>query len=65
MLCPKCGYNSFDSNIECPKCKTNLTRIKNQLYLKEPPSREINFFDSVESESTGPNLVKEPNTFEP
>jgi hypothetical protein len=28
MKCPKCGYNSFEFNDNCPKCLTDLTGYK-------------------------------------
>jgi hypothetical protein len=28
MKCPKCGYNSFESNDMCPKCLNDLTGYK-------------------------------------
>jgi hypothetical protein len=33
MKCPKCGYVSFDSNLECPKCRSDITMEQNKLNL--------------------------------
>ena len=33
MKCPKCGYVSFDSNLECPKCKSDLSVEQRKLNL--------------------------------
>jgi len=33
MKCPKCGYVSFDSNVECPKCRYDLTMEQSKLNL--------------------------------
>ena len=33
MKCPKCGYVSFDSNLECPKCRADLSMEQSKLNL--------------------------------
>jgi len=33
MKCPKCGYVSFDSNLECPKCSSGLSVEQSKLNL--------------------------------
>ena len=42
MKCPKCGYVSFNSNLECPKCKSDLPVEQRKLNLPSfnpsPPS---------------------------
>ena len=35
MKCPKCGYISFDSNLECPKCRSDISIEQRKLNL--PP----------------------------
>lgn len=35
MKCPKCGFNSFESNDACPKCAVSLKELK-QTYGLEP-----------------------------
>lgn len=59
MLCPKCGYNSFEHNITCPHCHRDLTPIRRQLFLTAPPPGFVNFFsvlsNSDDSSSPGYN----------
>jgi len=42
VKCPKCGYVSFNSNLECPKCKSDLSVEQRKLNLPSfnpsPPS---------------------------
>lgn len=33
MRCPKCGYVSFDSNLECPKCQSDISTEQSKLHL--------------------------------
>jgi hypothetical protein len=33
MRCPKCGYVSFDYNLECPKCRTDTSVEQSKLHL--------------------------------
>jgi hypothetical protein len=33
MRCPKCGYISFDSNLECPKCRSDISMEQSKLHL--------------------------------
>jgi hypothetical protein len=35
MRCPKCGYVSFDFNMECPKCQCDMSAEQKKLHL--PP----------------------------
>lgn len=44
MRCPKCGYNSFDHNLLCPKCRKDLTATRRLLNLTVPVPGPINFF---------------------
>ena len=44
MRCPKCGYNSFDHNLNCPKCRKDLTAIRRILNLNIPAPGHVNFF---------------------
>jgi hypothetical protein len=37
MKCPKCGYNSFDYNLTCPKCDRDISSEQEKLNL--PPFR--------------------------
>jgi hypothetical protein len=43
MRC-KCGFNSFDHNLDCPKCKKALTPMRRLLNLDVPAPGGINFF---------------------
>ncbi|MDR0550326.1 MAG: hypothetical protein LBI10_13105, partial [Deltaproteobacteria bacterium] len=44
MLCPKCGYNSFDYYPSCPKCRKDWSPVRRQLALTSPEPGVINFF---------------------
>jgi hypothetical protein len=33
MRCPKCGYISFDSNLDCPKCRSDISMEQSKLHL--------------------------------
>ncbi|MDR1922094.1 MAG: hypothetical protein LBS31_10210 [Candidatus Adiutrix sp.] len=44
MRCPKCGYNSFDHNLTCPKCRRDLTAARKILNLNIPTPRQTDFF---------------------
>ncbi|MDR1310056.1 MAG: hypothetical protein LBL95_09220 [Deltaproteobacteria bacterium] len=44
MLCPKCGYNSFEYNLNCPKCKKDLSAIRRQLLLTGTKPGPVNYF---------------------
>jgi ssDNA-binding Zn-finger/Zn-ribbon topoisomerase 1 len=33
MRCPKCGYISFDYNLECPKCRSDISMEQRKLNL--------------------------------
>jgi hypothetical protein len=64
MKCPKCGYVSFNSNLECPKCKSDLSVEQRKLNLPSfkpsPPSllgaivgNESHPVESYRGKSTG------------
>ncbi|MDR1394970.1 MAG: hypothetical protein LBK52_02200 [Deltaproteobacteria bacterium] len=44
MLCPKCGYNSFEFNSFCPKCRKDLKTVREQLRLTSPRPGAVDFF---------------------
>lgn len=44
MRCPKCGFNSFDHNLACPKCRKDLSVVRRQLNLTMPISGPVGFF---------------------
>ncbi|MDR2945319.1 MAG: hypothetical protein LBV79_01025, partial [Candidatus Adiutrix sp.] len=44
MRCPKCGYNSFDHSLKCPKCRKDLVAIRRILNLTIPSPGQVNFF---------------------
>lgn len=48
MRCPKCGYNSFDHNLVCPKCRKDLTTARNLLGIAVPAPGGIDFFRAAE-----------------
>ncbi|MDR2140469.1 MAG: hypothetical protein LBR11_01515 [Deltaproteobacteria bacterium] len=54
MLCPKCGYYSFDHNANCPKCKKDLRPIQKQLLLTTLKPEPINFFSLLDATDPGP-----------
>ena len=43
MRC-KCGFNSFDHNLVCPKCHKDLTATRRLLNLEIPAPGGVNFF---------------------
>ncbi|MDR3038145.1 MAG: hypothetical protein LBV21_02470, partial [Candidatus Adiutrix sp.] len=43
MRC-KCGYNSFDHNLVCPKCRKDLTATRRLLNLEIPAPGQVDFF---------------------
>ena len=43
MRC-KCGFNSFDHNLVCPKCQRDLTATRRLLNLDTPAPGRVNFF---------------------
>ena len=47
MRCPKCGYNSFDHNLTCPKCRKDLTVTRRLLNLTVPAPGPVNFFQTA------------------
>lgn len=44
MRCPKCGYNSFDHNLTCPKCRKDLSAVRRLLNLTVPAPGLVDFF---------------------
>ncbi|MGL4208122.1 MAG: hypothetical protein ACRCTY_01910 [Candidatus Adiutrix sp.] len=44
MRCPKCGYNSFDYNLACPKCRRDLAAPRKLLSLNVPIPAPVDFF---------------------
>jgi hypothetical protein len=60
MLCPKCGYNSFDSNTVCPKCHKDLSNVKRELQLNMPNPQAVNFFNILGSEDSGKTEGQRP-----
>lgn len=57
MRCPKCGYNSFEHNLNCPKCRKDLTVIRRQLNLTMPAPGPVNFFQTAGQRSVFPEPV--------
>jgi len=54
MKCPKCGYNSFEYNDNCPKCLKDLTAYKAAHGLKAmalPPSARTEMARSMAVEA--------------
>jgi|GEM_PF-2199405 len=47
MRCPKCGYNSFDHNLLCPKCRKDLTATRRLLNLTVPVPGATDFFNTA------------------
>jgi hypothetical protein len=43
MRC-KCGFNSFDHHLVCPKCRRDLTAARRLLNLDVPAPGTVNFF---------------------
>jgi hypothetical protein len=60
MLCPKCGYNSFEYNKICPQCHKDLSAVRRQLFLTGPMPAGVNFFNL-----TGKNEGKTPGDATP
>jgi hypothetical protein len=61
MLCPKCGYNSFEYNTSCPKCRKDLNPIRRQLSLTCTPPGQVDFF-AILGDTGGHNLIAEMQT---
>ena len=57
MRCPKCGFNSFDHNLTCPKCRKDLSVIRRQLNLTMPIPGPVNFFQTAEQRGIFPEPV--------
>ena len=54
MRCPKCGYNSFEHNSSCPKCRKDLTVARRQLNITVPTPGTMNIF-ALDSHSISPS----------
>ncbi|UQZ89038.1 hypothetical protein C4J81_07435 [Deltaproteobacteria bacterium Smac51] len=59
MRCPKCGFNSFDHNLTCPKCHKDLTATRRLLNLSIPSPGGINFFRTASERAVYPEPVLE------
>jgi hypothetical protein len=57
MLC-KCGFNSFDHNLVCPKCRRDLTAARRLLNLDFPAPGVVNFFQIAGQRMAVPQPVK-------
>ena len=55
MRC-KCGFNSFDHNLVCPKCHKDLTVTRGLLNMEIPAPGGVNFFQIVGQKIAGPPL---------
>lgn len=53
MRC-KCGYNSFDHNRACPKCRKDVSAIRRQLNLTMPEPGPTDFFTTASQRSVYP-----------
>ena len=53
MRC-KCGFNSFDHNLVCPKCHKDLTASHRLLNLEIPAPGGVNFFQIVGQRAATP-----------
>ncbi len=51
MRCPKCGFNSFDHNLFCPKCHKDLNAARRLLNLSLPAPGSLDFFAAAVPES--------------
>jgi predicted amidophosphoribosyltransferase len=65
MLCPKCGFNSFDHNATCPRCGKDLSHVREVLHLSEPKFRPVNFFTDEEGSPKAPHEFSEPLATDP
>ncbi|MDR1044824.1 MAG: hypothetical protein LBP33_06865 [Candidatus Adiutrix sp.] len=54
MRCPKCGYNSFDYHLICPKCRKDLTATRRLLNLTMPLPRPTDFFQTAGQRTSFP-----------
>ncbi len=57
MRCPKCGYNSFDHYLTCPKCRKDLAAVRRMLNLTVPPPGAVNFFRTAGQRLTFPEPI--------
>ena len=53
MRC-KCGFNSFDHNLVCPRCRKDLTATRRLLNLDIPAPGGINFFQIARQRMAAP-----------
>lgn len=60
MRCPKCGYNSFDHYLTCPKCRKDLAAVRRTLYLTAPAPGVTDFFQTADQRAVVPEPFLEP-----
>ena len=63
MRCPKCGYNSFDHNHTCPKCRKDLGAARRLLNLNIPVNGAVDFFQAVGQRQYAPQAFIEPDNY--
>lgn len=57
MRCPKCGFNSFDHNLVCPKCRKDLTAARRLLNLSVPSPGAVDFFHTAAQRAVFPEPI--------
>jgi hypothetical protein len=62
MRCPKCGYNSFDHYLTCPKCRNDLAAVRRTLNLTAPTPGSVNFFRAAGQRLTFPEPILEADS---
>lgn len=62
MRCPKCGYNSFDHYLTCPKCRKDLAAVRRMLNLTVPAPGSVNFFRAASQRLTFPEPILEADS---
>jgi hypothetical protein len=53
MRCPKCGYNQFDHEDTCSKCRADLSGERNRLNLPEGPLNPISLTEILKTVPSG------------
>jgi len=53
MRCPKCGYNQFDQEDTCSKCRADLSGERNRLNLPEGPLHPISLTEILKKVQSG------------
>jgi hypothetical protein len=53
MRCPKCGYNQFDHEDTCSKCRADLSGERNRLNLPEGPLNPISLTEILKKVQSG------------